>query len=873
MRLHSRRFAGIAFALAGLVSPGVATAFDFGAPPPVLDPKTYVSPSGRFTLLVDPSAMEGRGRATYRLSQDGREVWRAEKPFSLWNARVTDDGVVGGYAYTEGFQGSRIPGDFHVVLLAGDGSVRLDEVTKRAGRSSYNRAPNPVGAGIVMNADNDRLVIRLEDQIESWWVYQISTGERLAALRPYERMPDSRPMKSRDPEKHIAGVIPVAKTPLMLLKWRCTDMERGEESGAKFSLIDPDAQPVWTLDLPKDGEIAATPPGDGHFALIDHSTKQRVEFSAHRGADGKWVIAELRREPAPRTVDASPPPAIPNRPLRHLGRIELRGPDRGAPSPIQGVREFAFDGRGRLAVLGGNERARTLMLVDPSGKVVGSLPLDTTRPDEGEIEFKFAGVGGDRFVVIKTRYLQLTHIAEAWWADFGTGKTTPIVGFDRSDVGYVAGFPDGGFVVGAWVCDDGITAFDAQGKRTWSQRADYNAKPRDLLPGSPKALTITTTGEVVALENNTKAVYRFDRNGRHLGTIDLAKAWGRTPNYPTGIDADTDGGFIITDFNGSPPIVRMKRDGTVRAAFHPKHADGRVTSGEGVKAAPDGRLWTSDGHALLRLDDAGVVDRILGDAPTPAGLGEIAGVEIDRAGRIYAVDERTGSVHVFDPQGRWLRVCLPKPTDFEGRCIFPQVTVSDEGHVYFNIGGTASRRIGDFLHFSDHGDRVGVERLALDDISQEMYLQPGTGHRWVVGYHKVFLVDRAGKVLKTIERCPDGRWLELPRAAAVSPDGSLAVIARGAVHFYAATGEPIRTVPLPDPLKGTFASIAYDGNRVAIVEDKVVTLLDSSGRPQQRFSPVEQGDEPPAGPPFLAAGGRELLLFDGQRTIIRYELP
>jgi hypothetical protein len=83
MRLHTRPYAGIAaLSAAFLLSPREVHAFSFPVPPPVLDPKTYVSPSGHFTLLVDPADIHGRGRATYRLSRDGREVWSAEQPFN-----------------------------------------------------------------------------------------------------------------------------------------------------------------------------------------------------------------------------------------------------------------------------------------------------------------------------------------------------------------------------------------------------------------------------------------------------------------------------------------------------------------------------------------------------------------------------------------------------------------------------------------------------------------------------------------------------------------------------------------------------------------------------------------------------------------------
>ncbi len=135
MWLISRQFTALALLAAALLpSPSEAKAFGFPTPPPVLDPKTYVSPSGRYTLLVDPSNMHGRGLATYRLSKNGHEVWSGEKAFSLWDARVTDEGVAAGYAYSEGPLGFRIHGDFHVVILAEDGTIRLDHVTKREGR-------------------------------------------------------------------------------------------------------------------------------------------------------------------------------------------------------------------------------------------------------------------------------------------------------------------------------------------------------------------------------------------------------------------------------------------------------------------------------------------------------------------------------------------------------------------------------------------------------------------------------------------------------------------------------------------------------------------------------------------------------------------
>ena len=39
-----------------------------------LDPKTYTSPSGEYTLFVDPSRPEGGGEASYSFNKGGAEL-------------------------------------------------------------------------------------------------------------------------------------------------------------------------------------------------------------------------------------------------------------------------------------------------------------------------------------------------------------------------------------------------------------------------------------------------------------------------------------------------------------------------------------------------------------------------------------------------------------------------------------------------------------------------------------------------------------------------------------------------------------------------------------------------------------------------------
>jgi sugar lactone lactonase YvrE len=902
-------------------------------PPPTLQPKSYASPSGRYALFINPSDLYGRGGASYRLTQGGREVWSGEKPFTLWEAGVTDEGVVGGYAYSHGWEGSSEAGlkagmgDFRVVLIDPRGRLRLDRATKREPSGFLHSPPDPLAAGMMMDAANDRMVIRVRDAdlnrgAEDWWIYRVSTGESLGTFRPKGLMPDP------DPARFVIDARPVAGTPMFLVHWwRYGPLRRwsplrdavdalglsgrwpfgpleGRHSGARFTLISPDGKPVWSLDLPDDYDV----PGDeeaedrlrrairdkgailrsdqaGRFELRFVKAARRVTFAVARGEDGKWSVSEVDRRAYAEPVAAAPPAAeIPVRPLRLVGRIDLRAPaDRPAPA-IRDVDHFVFDDRGRIAFLrDGSGTAPALVVADQRGKVLHAVPLDPARAENRSGWSGLTWVGGDRFLLIRDNPKDGNHM-EGWWVDVATAKATPIAGFTSSALSRVAGFSDGSFVVkgglhyfpGGATGDDSLYAFDARGQRLWTLAGHGNPKdPAALF--SPEDVAFTTDGMVAVLDNIRKTVQFFDRGGKHRRTIDLKRSWGREPSYPSGIAADTGGGVVVQDFQGTPPIVRMNADGTVRAQVQPKYADGRTFRLNDARVSPDGALWVSDGHTLLRLAGSGVVDRVLGEPPDPRRLAKPTAMTLDARGRIYAVEGRTGAVHVFAPDGRRLRVCLPAPGDVAEELRMPHLTASDAGDVYLGLADAGGPH---YLHFGRDGKRLGIEELKLDAVSQDWYAQPGTGRRWVLGYEKVFLVDGAGAVLRTIARRADGLWLERPDQASVAADGSIAVTSRRAslaaegpiaVSLYSPQGEPIRAFTLPPTVAWSFPRLAFDGKLVVVAGEKEIVLFDASGKALGRFTPPNgDGDW---WSPFLTPTGHELLLFNGRSTLYRFELP
>jgi hypothetical protein len=900
-----------ALVVAGLVSfSTLAPAAGWPLSPPTLNPKKYTSPSGKFVLFVNPSDLHGRGKADYELTDGGRKVWSSEKPYALWDASVTDDGVAAGYAYSHGWAGYAEAGidaglgDFRVVIIDPRGQERLNRITKRENSHFPDMAPDPRASGLIMDVANDRLVVRVDDpdinaQSEAWSIYQLSTGKELSTFRPKELMPNPKPAR------YLMNAKPVKGTPLIVLHWSRYDWEKEQKEGALFTLISQDGKAIWTLELPEDYETGGDEKSDelltaslrrsggilgseqpARFELRFAKDAQRVTFTAVRTAGGNWAVSEVSRRPFIEPVISAPKPAaIPVLSLRPAGRVVLKS-DRAAPPPeIREVNDFVFDPQGLIAYVRWSEiKSKVFTVVDQQGKVLHTVPLDAADAESPADWSELTCVGPGRYLLIRENPIDRNKTAVVT-VDVVNGMTTPIAGFTTTALSKLGGFTDGGLVViggliyfkGGATGDGSLRSFDGRGKLLGSLPGNGDHNDPAALFGA-NDLTVTTDGMIAVVDVGRNIVQFFDRSGKHHHTVDLKKAWGREPNYPSDIAADRDGGVVIHDFRGNPPIVRMNADGTIRAQVKPRLKDGRTIDLRDAQVAPDGVLWVSDGHAIYRLLDSGLVGRVLGEAPDPLRLDKATAVTVDGKGQIYAVVARTGAVHVFAADGRWLRVCVPDAGDVARAIYDSNVTVSETGDVFLGLGDFTNIR---FLHFSPDGNRVGIETSKLNEITESRYAQPGTARVWVLGYEKVYLIDEKGAVIRTIKRRPDGFWLEHPKTAATAPDGSIAVVSSGhdtlrhsrelAVSLYSPQGEPKLTFTLPETGEWSFPRIAFDGKRLAIAEKKAIVLFDATGKPLGQFEPAPNEDA--AWTPFFAPGSRELLLFDGVKTLHRFELP
>ncbi len=279
----------VLLALVGVcISAGVSPrAFARRGPEPPLNPKTHRSPSGEFSLFVNPSDRQGRGSARYRLLKGSREVWQGELPFTLRDVRVLDDGTAAGYGYTLGPQGfggaSRDDrGEFVIAILDPRGNVRLKKAVRRGyGPSFYeDQYPQPEAKGLFADPENDRLIVLVADpefhpQNTAWQQYRLSTGESLSTIDPEKNMAEpDRLYWCHEPR-------PVPGTPLTLVQWYRMQWHCQPGTGCKWVrcyekivLADPKNRAIKTIERRPDGNWLVSPDAltvarDGSMVIFD----------------------------------------------------------------------------------------------------------------------------------------------------------------------------------------------------------------------------------------------------------------------------------------------------------------------------------------------------------------------------------------------------------------------------------------------------------------------------------------------------------------------------------------------------------------------------------------------------------------------------
>ena len=777
-------------ALAPLISEG---------PPPILQPKDYRSPDGHYLLHVDPSRPDGGGQGAYRVEKDGKLVWSGRKPWTLWEALVTDGGFVAGYAYTAGYRDYRVEGEFHAVILSEQGDVLNDTKQQRKSANYLHTPPDPLGGPVFHVPESNRVFIGVSvatgfGRDLELWCFQLPDGKELFRKKPASLLEEDQA------NGMLHGVRVVPGTPLVLTQWAHHEFGAGKSHlGYRYALLDSDLEKVWEVLRADDCTLADGDEQDRlwsmswqgrmlldvaeprRFAVWAPATQERITFEVTPGAVSRskesatvpaWTATEVGKQPYSEPK-AAPPPELSAVELTSRGVSDLQGSKSAARSPIRDIAAFDCSVADVLRFVRREEQAQafSLLTVDREGKPLSEhgLVLAGANP---ELRPEWHPITDHTWLAVQSPYGPGAQ-ATAWSVDDRTGAVKLLEAFDCPAVDDVSGFGDGRFVVLAverseYTMQDVVLACDAQGQTLWKLEEDWNEdKERGLL--SPEALCVAGDGRVWIVDNVRKTLQVFDAQGQFVRLLELDKVFGQAANYPSGLERDVDGGVLLDDFNGKPRLWRLDAAGNVREKLDPSFRDGRVVEAlpRNARVAADGRLWSTDGERLLRMDAHGVVDLELGAKLAADELASPSACAIDALGRALIQDEKTGAVHVFDEQGKRLFVCRPDPKDVGNTSSIASLAALRGG------GVLAERQDGGYLSFDATGKSLGIVRGPRGSVAISLPSGPAVGEALGEG---VVVFDEAWKPARTVLQRPDQLWFTNVFDVAAASDGSIAVL-------------------------------------------------------------------------------------------------
>jgi len=817
---------------------------------PLLQPYEVRSPSGAWTLAVQPTTPKGDGPMGVRLARDGAVSWSGEFPWTFERAGVADDGTWVGYANQ---------GRLRIAVVDARGVMRRQHGFEHTG-GILDGPLLPLARGpVLVHGAADLALIRVDEEpLERlvWWAFRLSTGAATTAFLP-EAWSSAHEF---DGEAWAVG-----DTGLTLVHgWLGDSWPEGmgwRPGRSVFTLHDLQGKTVWSQGLqavePRpnafDAELsqslasmpfASVGPGD-RFTLLQLREQARVEYAVERDAGGAWTVEETGRaawEP-PRLERTAVAPLE----LERMAVIRLRD-GLEAPSAVHDVAALAFTASGELELVRWDRRSSpTFARLRLDGTLLFERDLGSALPD-GARELAFFALGGERWLI------QTFALAPHWiTVDVRTGAAAaaPLPQGQRGC--RVAPLADGEYLALVNGEEDSkpfveLDLVHADGTLGWHYRVLGPGGGSALDRGLARARGLARTGEDAFTLLCREALVRFDLKGNVLASWELSTLIRRDPETLDGLVCDPRGGVV---FRAGDGVERVDVAGNrAPIPLYPQRADGTRDPSllRFLCVAPSGELWTSDGQRVYRLDRQGLGERVLGDEVREDAL--IAATEgaVDALGRVLVQDTASFSLHLFDADGRRLAVCPLAPEERPRRTADTPFASERDGGLW------VKRRVG-WAHFDSRGTRLGT---SPDGPQPKRTAQE--------------------QALDGMQKQPDGRWLAVVRARALLPDGQRVLLTAeaqdgspSALHRFAATGEPLRSIALPGNMAYWQASI---GPRWIVAGDYgpswvLVRLEDDR---VFRFEPKPEdaaswhiGQTP---------DGKTLLLLNARRLeLARYELP
>lgn len=894
---------------------------------PSRHPIEYLSPSGACRLRVTASTRDGRGPAEYRLTCRSREMWSGQRDHTFLKAALTDEGVVVGYTQTCG-DASWILNDYEwmgwpperqtethtmsLVVLERDGVPRFrHSIPIRVEPTQGYREPDPNVRDLLFSPQADVVLLRVDEGHKhddgSWWAYRASTGESL----PRFAAPTGDPTVARSVSEVVATGVLVALvcfwadvrrsrlvaatvlatatavvwcgpsrrlssyrtlhdvrsipgTPLLLVQWNAG--RTPDAALQRFLVTTTSGEVVWTHEVRSHDEgtrILDTGPA-GAFAIAVPDRSERALFQVEHTADRSWRVHETARRVWTDVAPADPFSALTAIEARPLGDFI---PGAGEPAPpdahLHGVDAFDIDNRGRIAfVRDDGALGFTFVLVDGEGVLIREVLLPfRTRPSRKEpVVSAWAGV--------EAWVAAATNSGEAFYINAANGQARPLLEPRTSEIEAIQARAGRGFLLRDIQRSpvDGIATrvallFDTDG------RLERRIEDRGRESRFIGAVALSGGGWA---RNGYRSLVFLDESGVESRRVPLGElAKDEETNL---LFRDAGGGCIMTVFQvrggwvGSARYIRIRPDGSISNSLHLRDGSGAPLEVRQLQGDPQGRVWASNGQALLRLSHDGAVQRAFGPDPTRPSVNTDLEYVVDSRGHLHATDIPAGIAYTFDSTGARIGNCRAQTASRRRFLIAP------DGSPWF--ASTPDREQ------PWHLARCGASR-GFDTPAEPTHLQAEGQAVWSVGSGEIQLFTGRHKA-RTIDRRPDGFWQEQITGSAMAPDGSLAVEsspdpewalerdAPRAISIYGPNGEPRHTLDLPKACRGQL--FAYDGADLFLWDRGMVKVLHKDGRPRQRIALPARGFVE-ALVPQLAGPGEIWLIDKKARRVHRFERP
>ncbi|SFI98217.1 NHL repeat-containing protein [Planctomicrobium piriforme] len=885
-----------------------------------LNPTTYYSPSGKYSLFVDPSERDGRGVGNYRLTRDGVTVWEKQLPFTFWEAVVADSGHIAGYVYTYGWEGSsgtpedRSYGEFLTLILNADGEVVFQRREPREHSRYLHDFPNPLANGLFLSSTTEEVVIRIRNPDswlgdETWRILNYRTGEQIGSINPLAQL-----SAMGDQEQFsILGAKAIPGIPLVLVHLSVSNIgKQGEKDpvySGRFMLIEMSGKPHWRLDRAGEFETDGNGKSDTRllyrildgggiinvnaspgFTILFTEERQQVSFSVTENSTGSWDVRETGRVPDQQSTPPSqkelPADVQPESlPLEQIAVVPLRS-NSDPDVVIRDIKGFNFDADGNICVLCGRSQLHlSAILLSPSGSILKRMALPSLENIRYPKYPSPACIGQRKFIALVSDANNhgRTH---ALVLDFGQGQVTQLKDFDCPTAIAIAGFEDGQFIALTNQRQDrtisrGLFCFDSDGVCLWKKvQEKYRGAAEELLV--PVDLAAVKDGFAV-LDSERDGIQFFDRQGQFVKSIELKQVWNRDFCHPTRFAARGESGFAVYDESSARPVVLIDSKGQIQSQVAPRFLNQKqLASRSGLKCSPDGAAWIGNKDVIAKLSADGVVEQSIGEILNKGVWGTPDSICVDANGRIFIEDQRTQIGHIFNSSGTRIGSCQPEEMDLTSPSRFGQISVSPRGEVFIHLIDTDKT----FVHFDSQLNRLGKFEFDANVNFRDASFLPFGRDSWVVGTEEILLVRDLKDVLKTIKQDAHRRWLSCIVHASMAADGTLAAWNSNVppdedeVIIISPEGELLRTFPIENLANAFYSQLSFDGRLILVAGDDEVLVYRTDGTLSGRFQLPDELDpsnnlfSPHRVGPFIASEGKEIWFIDRKVPAIhRFRMP